>query len=110
MNDYTGLSDVQLDQAYAAYFDSGMASTADSMGITSEIISRQAGVLGFLGGLGGMTRFPLYEERTKSITGFSQQQAAQTAVSTAAQDVAKKVTSTAMPLLIVAVLALVLLK
>ncbi len=63
MQDYTGLTESELDAAWAAYYDSGMIQAANTQGLTAEIIKRQATFTAWLGGLIGHDFFPLFTAR-----------------------------------------------
>lgn len=88
-NPYAGLTDSQLDAAYAAYYDAH--DQQDAGVLADEIIQRQASVMSFMEGLVGVERFPLYTARTQAVTGFSQVGTAQTAVAQSASHVATSI-------------------
>ena len=96
-NPYAGLTDSELDNAYAAYYDAHDA--VDAGVLADEIIQRQASVLSFGEGLLGIERFPQYTARTQNVTGFSQVGTAQNAVAKSAGDVVASVKAGATGLL-----------
>lgn len=73
--DPSGLSDKELDAAYAAYYDAGNLLAAQPF--VMEIIDRLSSVWSFTTGIFGHVRFPLYNERG----GFQQARAARDTVS-----------------------------
>lgn len=87
MDDFSNLSDEQLDAAYSDATKAGQWQTAARFGL--EIIARLATPASFFAGLIGKEHFPLYAASTK----FSQVDSARTSVSDNAAIVGKKIAS-----------------
>lgn len=98
-NEFSGLSDSQLDAAYGQAVDNGQSATAARFGL--EINSRQASVGSFLLGAVGVNRFPIYA--AKSSSQFSTT-SAQGDITKSAAAVADKVTFSAKAILITALI------
>lgn len=88
--DWAGLTDEQIDGAFAAYYDAKMHSFISSSGLQSEITSRLASPWSFVVGVVGVDRFPKYRERT----GFGTTEA-QTSLINSVQDLGTKIDSKA---------------
>jgi hypothetical protein len=84
---YAGLSDSELDTAYAASFDAGAAQNTIDFG--AEIGFRVQNISSFVAGIFGSNPFPLYAART----GFSVAQAAQGSTIASAVNVAGTIQS-----------------
>lgn len=63
MQDYTHLTESELDAAWAAYYDANMIQAANEQGLTAEIIKRQSHFVTWVGGLIGMDFFPKFTAR-----------------------------------------------
>lgn len=85
---FESLSDAELDAAYDAYAKAGPAGQAGAAALADEIGIRLASVTGFIGGLFGGSRFPLYEARTR----YTQAGAARSSVADNAANVGTTIT------------------
>lgn len=91
MNLGANLSDADLDQAYAAAWDTKQYPIAEQYG--SEIISRLASPWSFVSGILGNERFPKYTQRVRNVgQSFGQVSATRESVADSAANVADAAT------------------